>query len=508
MLAGPALRVEGVSKTFTSKRVLSDASIEIAAGETRGLVGQNGSGKSTFIKILSGVYSPDSGGILHVFGQRVSLPLGPTDPLRLGMAFVHQDLGLFEAASVLENLRIGRYRTGIGWHIRWRAERRACRDALAWVGLDVDPDTPIRALSQVDRALVAIARAFDQAKATGERGVLVLDEATSYLPRDGVEKVFAAVGELKRKGFAILFVSHRIEEVLALCDTITVLRDGRIITTLKAEATTEDEVVEAMLGRALSDFYPEHGRRTEDVVLSVANLTGAGIHDLNFDVCRGEIYGVTGLLGMGQESLLYLLAGAVRATGDITIAKRRLAMLGLSTRSARRAGIAFLPADRLKAGGVQEASARENVTLATLSRFVRGGRIRRRAEKEAALGAMREFNVQPVETERPLRMFSGGNQQKLLLAKWLATRPAVLLLHEPTHGVDVGSQQQIFADIRSAADSGTAVVIATTEYEELAGLCDRVLVLREGRRAAELSGAALTDERLVEECYRAGRADG
>lgn len=500
-----ALSTEGVSKTFGGRRVLHDAAISVRQGEALGLVGQNGSGKSTFVKILSGVHAPDTGGRISILGRDVPLPVPPGEPARLGMAFVHQDLGLFEDGSLLENLRIGRYQTGLGWHIRWRSERVAARASLGRVGIDASPDTPVHALSQIDRALLAIARAVDQAKTATDGGVLVLDEPTSYLPRDGVDRLFSVVRELQRDGFGIVFVSHRIEEVLALCDTITVLRDGRVVESLDAAASTEDDVVAAMLGRSLEGFYPDHAKTEGEVVFAARGVEGAGIHELDLELRRGEIYGVTGLLGMGQERLLYLLAGAAKADGELEVEGKRMPLAKMTTRRARGAGMALLPADRLKTSGVQEATAQENATLATLGRYVRRGRIRHDLERSAALALMLDYDVQPPEPERVLRTFSGGNQQKTLLAKWLTAQPKVLLLHEPTQGVDVGAKQQIFRHIRAAADAGVAVVIATTEYEDLAGVCDRVLVLREGRRAAELGGASLTHDRLVEECYRSER---
>jgi ribose transport system ATP-binding protein len=500
-----ALTIEGVSKSFGGRRVLADATIRVRQGETLGLVGQNGSGKSTLIKILSGVYAPDPGGRIAVLGRNMPLPVPPHEPGRRGMAFVHQDLGLFEDGSLLENLRIGRYQTGLGWRIRWRSEREACIASLRRVGIDASPDTPVHSLSQIDKALLAIARAVDQARTATDGGVLVLDEPTSYLPRDGVERLFSAVRELRADGFGIVFVSHRIDEILSLCDTVSVLRDGRVVGALDAPSATEDDIVETMLGRSLAGFYPEHGETGGEVVFAARGVAGDGIDNLDIEVRRGEIYGVTGLLGMGQERLLYLLAGATKARGEIEVAGERIALAGMTTRLARRAGIALLPADRLRASGVQEATAQENVTLATLGRYVRGGRVNKGLERSAALALMHDFQVQPPDPDRVLRTFSGGNQQKTLLAKWLTAEPKVLLLHEPTQGVDVGAKQQIFRLIRDAADAGVAVIVATTEYEDLAGVCNRVLVLREGRRAAELAGANLTQDRLVEECYRSER---
>jgi ribose transport system ATP-binding protein len=500
----PTLDIERISKTFAGRRVLHDASVAIAAGEVRGLVGQNGSGKSTLIKILSGVHAPDPGGRVRVLGREASLPLSPGDPARLGMSFVHQDLGLFEDGSVLDNLRIGRYQTGFGWRIRWRAERQACREELDRFGIAAAPETQVRSLSQIDRALLAIVRAVDRARAVGQSGVLILDEPTSYLPRDGVDRLFAAVRELKAAQFGILFVSHRIDEVLALCDAVTVLRDGHVVDTLPRSTWSEEQIVAAMLGRSLEGFYPEQqGPPTGGVLLSAHGVAGDGVDQLSVSVRAGEILGVTGLLGMGQERLPYLLFGAARARGgELEVDGARLPLARLTTRRARGLGLALLPADRLRLGGVQLATAKENVTLGTLGRYARWGRLQHGDETAAAQRLLEDFAVAPPEPSRQLRTFSGGNQQKTLLAKWLTAEPRVLLLHEPTQGVDVGAKQQIFRHIRSAADRGTAVLLASTEYEDLAGICDRVVVLSDGRQVAELQGAGLTHEQIVEACYR------
>jgi ribose transport system ATP-binding protein len=505
MTMAAALDIERISKTFVGRRVLHEASLAIAPGEVHGLVGQNGSGKSTLIKILSGVHAPDAGGRLRVLGRDAQLPLSPGDPARLGMSFVHQDLGLFEDGTVLENLRIGRYQTAPGWRIRWRDERRACREELERFGITAAPSSRVRSMSQIERALLAIARAVDRAREAGDGGVLVLDEPTSYLPRDGVERLFTAVQELKDSGFGVLFVSHRIDEVLRICDRVTVLRDGHVVATLPSASSTQEEIVGAMLGRSLDGFYPEAGGRPGDVILDATGVSGDGIADLDVAVRRGEILGVTGLLGMGQERLPYLLFGATPARGgELGVGGARVPLARLSTRRARELGLALLPADRLRLSGIQLATAKENVTLATLGRYATRGRLRHRREAAAAQELMDDFAVVPPEPARQLRTFSGGNQQKLLLAKWLTSGPRVLLLHEPTQGVDVGAKQQIFRHIRAAAAEGAAVLVASTEYEDLAGICDRVVVLRDGRQVAELEGPALTHEQIVEACYRTG----
>jgi ribose transport system ATP-binding protein len=498
-----ALEVGNLSKTFGGRRVLNRVSTVVEAGEIMGLVGQNGSGKSTLIKILSGVYEPDEGGSMAVLGRSVPLPVKLGRSSELGLAFVHQDLGLFLDGSVLENMAVGRYKTGFGGSILWSAQRKACRTALARIGLYIDPEVHIRELSQVDRALIAIARAVDQAWDAASGGVIILDEPTSYLPRDAVTKLFKAVRELKTANFGIIFVSHRIDEVLELCDTITILREGESVAHFNARAADQDQIIEAMLGRPLQEFYPEATQSTpSEQVLVATEIAGQGVDGVNFFVRKGEIFGITGLLGMGQERLFYLLIGAYPASGLLELGHQRFELKFMTPRIARDARLMLLPSDRLQSSGVQEATLMENMTLATLYRYVTFGTIRHVKERAAARALAQEFDVRPPDPDRPMRTFSGGNQQKALLAKWLDARPAVLLMHEPTQGVDIGAKQQIFRQLRLAADAGVSIVIATTEYEDLSRLCDRVMVMRDGRNVIELEGESLTRERLVEECYR------
>lgn len=497
------LEVANLSKTFGVRRVLNGVSFTVQAGEVMGLVGQNGCGKSTLIKILSGVYEPDEGGSLAVLGQPVALPVKPGASSRHGLAFVHQDLGLFLDGTVLENMAVGRYQTGFAGRILWGAQLRACSAALARIGLDIDPDLHIRDLSQVNRALVATARAVDQTWEAASGGVIILDEPTSYLPRDAVVKLFAAVRDLKARGFGVVFVSHRIEEILELCDSITVLREGACVARFDAGSSDQNQIVEAMLGRALTDFYPEPAQPTvPKLMLTATGIAGRGVNEVNFFVYEGEIFGITGLLGMGQERLLYLLIGAESAKGFVHVGDQRFELSSMTPRRARDARLVLLPADRLRLSGVQEASLMENITLATLNKYVAFGTIRHAKERAAALALAQAFDVRPSDPDRQMRTLSGGNQQKALLAKWLDARPEVLLMHEPTQGVDVGAKQQIFRQLRQAANAGASIVIAATEYEDLSRVCDRVMVMRDGRNVVELQGETLTHERLVEECYR------
>jgi ribose transport system ATP-binding protein len=498
----PVLEARALSKTFSGRTVLHDFDFDLRAGEVHGILGENGSGKSTFIKILSGFQGPDPGGELWIRGEPIRLPMKVTDPAALGIGVVHQDLALFESGTVLENVRIGRFGTTGAWRIPWRRERRIVAGLLADFGLDLDPRTPLAQVGPIERAMVAIVRALDQLHGA-QRAVLVLDEPTAYLPTDGVDRLFAAVRDVASRGIGVIFVTHRLEEVAAITDRVTVLRDGKRIVTAKTSSMTEDQLIEAILGFELTDLYPTPHASAATTVVHAYGVRGAVVDDVQLSLRSGEIVGVTGLVGMGFDELPYLLFGASEhASGSLEVEDRRYDLQELSPHAAIAAGLALLPANRLRDAAVGAATAAENMTFVTLSRYFKGGRLRHGRERAAARELMDAFDVRPREPRQRFATFSGGNQQKALLAKWLSRRPRVLLMHEPTQGVDIGARRDIFAKIRTAADEGGAVLIASAEYEDLANLCDRVLVLRHGRIVSELSGERLTHERVLDHVLR------
>jgi len=500
--AAAIVDAKGWSKTFTGRTVLRDVDLAIRPGEVHGLVGQNGSGKSTFIKILAGFHTPDAGASLKVRGEQVQLPLRGGTARDLGLSFVHQDLGLIDTATVLENLRIGNYETRAAWYVPWSRERQRVRRALARFGLEVDPDTKVADLREVDRAIVAIVRAIDQLERF-DAGVLVLDEPTAFLPRDGIEQLFQAVRDIAASGFGVLFVTHRLDEILALTNRVSVLRDGALVAMVDTPSTTEEDLIARILGFSLDDLYPTPHKADGEVVLGVRELSGRIVDGLSFDVHGGEILGLTGLQGMGYEEVPYLLFGATPAVGgSVSVGAISAKASALSPPDALRMGLALLPANRQRWGIVGPASVGENTTIPTLGRYFRGGVLRHRRETADVRRLIDAFDVRPPEADRQISTLSGGNQQKALLGKWFATDPKALLLHEPTQGVDVGARRQIFAQIRDVAAGGMSFVMASTEYEDLAHLCDRVLVFRNGRVVAELHGTELTQERIVEQCFR------
>jgi ribose transport system ATP-binding protein len=503
----PILSIRDVSKSFGSTRALDRVSIDVGPGEIHALLGQNGSGKSTLIKILSGFHASDDGSV-ELRGEPLQLPLPAAELRRLGLAFVHQELGLVDTLSVLENVRVGRFETGVGWRIRWRSERARTRALLRRFDLDVDPRTPVGSLGRTERAIVAIIRALDDMRTlAGEGGpdrggLLVLDEPTASLPEDEVRLLFETMRRVTESGSSVLFVTHRLEEVLAVCDVVSVLRDGRHVATERTRALDEPRLIELILGRPLDALYPDVEHEAAEPVLEVAGLGGATVRDVSFRVRSGEIVGLTGLVGAGYDEVPYLVYGARRATeGVVTIGGD--AVGAASPHRARRLGVALLPGDRQRQAGIPRATVKENVTLPVLRRYSRLGRLEHRRERRDVRGVLERFRVRPPDPDRPLASLSGGNQQKALLARWVETRPRVLLLHEPTQGVDVGSRRDIFELLQGAVAGGTAVVYASAEHEDLAHLCDRVLVFRRGRLARELSGAGLTKQSIASACYAA-----
>jgi len=497
----PLLQASGLSKSFGGKTVLKNFDFDLKAGEVHGLLGQNGSGKSTFIKLLSGFHTPDPGGSLQIRGKSIRLPMGLSAPHTLGLAFVHQDLGLSESMTVVENLRIGRYQTQFGWRIPWRKESARVNQELRRVGLKFSSGTTVSELRPVERALVAILRALDQIRGRREAGVLILDEPTSYLPRDGVDLLFLAIRDVAAQGHGVILVTHRLEEVRAITERVTILRDGVRIDTANTDSLSDSDLVQRILGRALSELYPSMPDASAEVAMSIRNLSGEGLQPFSLDVRHGEVVGLTGLLGMGHEQIPYLLFGAEPATGGtISVSGREYSLAGLTPAKAIAAGIVLLPGNRLRQGAVLTATVKENVTLPTLNRYFKHGVINLRAEHRRTKSLLKSFHVRPPEPDRLMATLSGGNQQKALVAKWFEVAPRVLLLHEPTQGVDVGARREIFRLLRQAAESGWTVLVASSEYEDLAHLCDRVVVFRHGKPRSQLTGSDLTVERIVEQC--------
>jgi ribose transport system ATP-binding protein len=493
-----ALEARHISKRFGGTLALDDASISLRPGEVHALVGENGSGKSTLIKVLAGFHDPEPGGALEVAGQPVPFPLRAGQPRALGLRFVHQDLALIPSLSVLENLRIEELAAGRLGAIHWTAERRRATETFECYGTDLDPRATVGDLRPADRALLAIVRAIE---GMPSGGTLVLDEATAFLPGAEREALLALIRRITTQGASVLFVSHDLGEA-RLADRITVLRDGRDIGTVAAEGVTPEELVEMLVGHSIRPAGDDRGARSaRSPGVVIRGLSGETVRDLSLELFPGEIVGLTGLPASGFEELPYLLYGARPCRSGRLELDEALDVTELSPSRALAAGIALVPADRTRDGAVGSLSVAENVMLPVLDRYadrtrLDGGRLRRTA---AALLAKQD--VRPPEPQLMFDALSGGNQQKAVLAKWLQTAPRLLLLHDPTRGVDVGARERIVSALRDIAGRGVSVLSASADFEQLARLCDRVLILSAGRAVDELVGPDVTEARIAERCH-------
>lgn len=507
-----AVELRGVTKRFGEQRALDGVDLTIESGSVHGLLGENGSGKSTLIKVLAGFYSSDEG-TLVTHGRDVLLPLTPAVSAVCGFQFVHQDLGLIPSLTVAENLLLGRMARGeTGALLSERGLRRASRAMLAKYALPLDPRAAVADLRPVERALLAIVRAVEAMRIddSGSTGLLVLDEPTVFLPRQDVEEVFALVRRLASDGHAVLLVSHDLDEVLEVTDHVTVLRDGRLAGTASTAELRREDLIEMIVGRAV-DFGDRVGdvSAAAPVALELRDLAGGTLNGFDLDVRVGEIIGLTGLAGAGFDEVPYLVSGARRASsGTIALAGRpSIEASTMLPKISRRSGIGLLPADRRNTAGIATLDVIDNVTMLTLDRFRTWHGLDRRAMHRETIQLMDAFDVRPRKPGHAFGTLSGGNQQKALLAKWLTMTPSVLMIDEPTQGVDIGARRQIFDDLRRAATEGAAVLVTSTDHEQLAALCDRVVVLQRGRFRSELRGSELTKTIISEACM-AGDIDG
>jgi ribose transport system ATP-binding protein len=489
------LSVSKLSKTFVGQRVLADVDLELSAGEVHGLIGQNGSGKSTLIKVLAGYYSPDPGGVVRV-GGRALTPGSPAASDACGLRFVHQDLGLVESLDAVENLALGpgyaRTRLGL---IRWSRERRDAEEALGRLGHDIDVTRPVGQLPMASRTAIAVARALSSR--SGEPKVVVLDEPTASLPAHETQLLFDLVRRVSGLGVAVVFVSHRLDEVIATCSRVSVLRNGAMVACRGIHGITAADMVEMMTGQRIGRYDTPAARAIEvgAAKLVVEGLSTATIHGISFDVGAGEIVGIAGITGSGREEVAPAIFGGLPRGGTVSVS-RHLVPPQRPDRSIA-AGIGLVPADRHANAVFADAAVRENISVVNLSALAPRGVIRTRREQAEVRGWLRKMDVRPPDPERMIATLSGGNQQKVILARWLRQNPQVLILDEPTQGVDVGAKAEIHALVDAAAAAGAAVLVASTESEELARLCGRVLVLRNGRMAAWLEGSQISGTRIT-----------
>ncbi|MGI4789352.1 MAG: sugar ABC transporter ATP-binding protein [Janthinobacterium lividum] len=493
------LEIQNISKSFSSTRVLKDVSFTVSQGEIHAVMGENGAGKSTLMKILCGVY-PDYEGALLLDGMPLKMH-SPMDAQWQGIAIIHQELSLIPELSIAENVFLGHEpKTPLGLldQRRMAAETKA---VLLRLQVDLPPHRLIRDLRVGEQQIVEVAKAL----APGAR-LLILDEPTSALSEAEIRHLFSVIAALKAQGVTMIYISHKLEEIFELTDRITVLRDGECIGTRNTHETDPDELIRMMVGRPVDDLFPKEEVEPGDEALSVRNLslrTGAGrgrsLEEISFSLRRGEIVGVAGLMGAGRTELLETLFGVperAQVTGAIFVDGKEIRPA--SPRDAISAGLAFVTEDRKNQSLVMTFSVRQNITLIALKKFERQGLIRRAAETAAVQDSISKLHIKTTSAETPIGALSGGNQQKVVLAKCLLTEPKVLLLDEPTRGIDVGAKAEIYALISRLAHQGAGILMASSEMPELLAMCDRIMVLCEGKLTAILLRAEATQERIME----------
>lgn len=484
----PLLRMEGIAKDFDGVKALRGAQLAVRAGEVHALLGENGAGKSTLIRILCGAIARDSGSITWM-GSELELS-GPSDATAAGIRVIHQHLSVVDHLSVRENLTLGTERSRLGF-IDTRESRRRAREALDRLGVELDLDRRVGDLRIAEKQLVEIARAMSP-----DARLLVMDEPTASLGDREVQHLFEVIDGLRARGVAIIYISHRLEEVKRLADRITVLRDGQTVGTVDADGIDRQEIVRMMVGR-LTDLAPRQPAPQGEVVLEVSGVsTDTGLRDVSLELRAGEVLGLYGLLGSGRTELARALCGADPISrGTVRVDGRSIELH--SPRDGRAVGIGLIPEDRTAQALFPRSPVRENVTAASEDLISTAGWLRGDAERRIARSIVDELRIRTPSIEQPVAYLSGGNQQKVVLGRWLVRQPRVLILDDPTVGVDVGAKEEIYRLIDDMTHQGTGVILISSELPELLALADRLLVLHQGRLAGMLSGDGMTQEAVL-----------
>jgi rhamnose transport system ATP-binding protein len=483
------LSLHGISKRFGATQALDGVSLDLFPGEVHALVGENGAGKSTLVKTLAGIHQADAGEI-RLDGQRIEIH-GPSHARTLGIAVVHQEPRLFPDLTVAENVFIGHAPAGRFGSVDWGEMRRAAGRLFEELDVHVDVGAPVRGLSMADQQLIEIAKALSI-----DARVLVLDEPTASLSLHEVQRLFAIVRRLRDRGVAVLFVSHRLDEVFDLCDRTTVFRDGRFVVTATTRELTPAELIRQMVGRAVT-LFPKVESPIGESLLEVSGLTRSEVfRDVSFTVRAGEIVGLAGLVGAGRTEVARVLFGVDRAdAGRILLGGQSVTFASPS--AALHAGIAYVPEDRHQDGLVLDFPIASNVTLPILPRLFPRLVVRRPVERKLARDYAARLQVRMTDVEQLVGALSGGNQQKVVLAKWLASKPRILILDEPTRGIDIGAKVEVHRIISELAASGLGIILISSDLPEVLAMSDRIVVLHEGRVTAEISRSDATEERVM-----------
>jgi len=497
----PVLRAWGLTKQFPGVRALDDVGLTLKLGTVHALLGGNGSGKSTLIKALAGISPAEAGTVVLRGHELPAAQFTPRIARASGLRFVHQQLSAFPDLTVAENLALGHgWESAAPGRIAWSKQRRRAADVLERFQVSIDPGAPLGAYNVATQTMVVVARAMQD---LDDAGVLVLDEPTSAFPPAQVELLLGFVRDFARAGHSVIYVTHRLDEVVQVADEATILRDGRVDVTLKRADLTHRRLTEAIIGpaaRSASSTREKRVSHESEPLVQVEGLSGGRVVGASFTLRPGEIVGLAGLLGSGRTTLLKTIFKALPAHGGIvTVAGQPLE--GQGPRAAMRAGVAYIPEDRAIDAAFSGMSVSENLGLAHTRPFFRRGRLRHRAETRAAEQLISDFCIKAAAPKAPMSTLSGGNQQKVVLARWLRRQPRLILLDEPSQGVDVGARAEIWQLIRRAVDDGACALVATSDLAEMALFCDRALVIREGRVVADIAPAAMTEHHLQHQAF-------
>ncbi|MBD8025150.1 sugar ABC transporter ATP-binding protein [Ureibacillus sp. Re31] len=494
------IEMSGITKAFSGNVVLNNVQFELADGEIHALMGENGAGKSTMMKILSGIYTKDAGEI-KVDGQVVNFK-SPKDAEKLGIIVIHQELNMLPDLTVTQNLFLGKEltygKTGI---LKTRQMEKEASQLLSKLGLNVNPKTRTGDLSVGKQQIIEIAKAI-----ASNAKVIVMDEPTAALTDREIETLFQTIRELKAKGISFVYISHRMEEIFAICDRITILRDGQYVGVRNIPETNFDEIVAMMVGRELGERFPERKSTIGNTKLEVRNLTVNGLfHNLSFKLRKGEVLGVAGLMGAGRTEVAQTLFGYRKASsGEILIDGKKVVIK--SPIDAMKYGIGFVTEDRKTQGLVLDFTIKENITLTNLDKCASSGIVNQTKENSMVAKYIEELKIRTSGPEQRVKSLSGGNQQKVVLAKWLGTEPDILILDEPTRGVDIGARKEIYQIINQLAEAGVAILMISSELPEVIGMADRVIVMQEGKLTGEVMKEQMTQEIIMQ--YATGGEKG
>lgn len=498
-VTAPALEARDIVKRFDGVHALEGAHLSVRPGEIHALLGENGAGKSTLIKVLTGIYAPDSG-TLRRAGEEVEFA-NVRVAKRAGVVALYQELSIIPSLSVAENILLGEQTPSRGGVVQWRTLRRRAKEQLDRIHQRISLGKLAGELSPVQQTMVAFARAL-----ATDAQVLILDEPTASLTDTEITELFSVLRRLRDEGVAILYVSHRLEEVFELCDRLTIMRNGKTIVTKDVADSHIDEVISNMVGRAAGELYPERGGTvTHEVALAVESLDGRRVKDVSFVAHKGEVLGIGGLAGSGRSELLRILSGAQRhVAGTIAVDGKALPH-SPGVGRALDAGIALVPEERRSQGVILGSTIRDNIALANIPAVSTAGIVSGARISDIVNKGMADLRIKARSQRQPVGELSGGNQQKVVLAKMLARKPSVLLMDEPTRGIDVGTKAEIYRLIRALAAGGTTVIAVSSELPELIGMCDRILIMHEGRISGEVEADGADEEVLLSYCY--GKAD-